>query len=212
MQAGSSQGGAKENRGISMKLERLFLAAACGALCAGAVSAGDIYGYTDAQGVLHLTNVPAAEPYKVILRSPRDRQATEPARRRYEARIASVASQLSLDPALIHAVVMVESGYNPDAVSPKGAVGLMQLMPDTARRYGVSDPRAPEENLLAGARYLRDLLIMFDDNLQLALAAYNAGENAVLKYGSRIPPYRETQDYVRKVQTLYQRFAGTRGA
>lgn len=195
-----------------MKLERLFLAAACGALCAGAVSAGDIYGYTDQQGVLHLTNVPASEPYKVILRASGGKRAIPPARRRYEAPIASVASQLSLDPALLHAVVMVESGYNPNAVSPKGAVGLMQLMPDTARRYGVNDRRAPEENLLGGARYLRDLLEMFDDNLQLALAAYNAGENAVLKYGSRIPPYRETQDYVRKVEALYQRFAGMQGA
>ena len=94
-------------------------------------------------------------------------------------------------PALLHALITVESGYNPNARSPKGAIGLMQLMPETARRYRVTDIWDPDENLRAGARYLRDLLVMFDQNLSLALAAYNAGEAAVVQYGNKIPPSRD---------------------
>ena len=109
-----------------------------------------------------------------------------------------------VDPALLHAIVKVESGYNPRAVSPKGAVGLMQLMPETARRYGVRDSRDPAHNAAAGTAYLRDLLIRFDHDLPLALAAYNAGENAVLRHGQRIPPYRETREYVPRVLSLYE--------
>lgn len=117
-------------------------------------------------------------------------------------REAAVASQLR--PALVHAVIRAESSYRTDAVSPKGAVGLMQLMPATAERYGVSDRHDAEQNLSGGTRYLRDLLQMFDNDLQLALAAYNAGENAVIRYGNTIPPYNETRDYVRKVIRFYQ--------
>ena len=103
-----------------------------------------------------------------------------------------------LEPALLHAVISAESAYNPQARSPKGARGLMQLMPDTARRFGVSDPDDPTENLHGGARYLRWLLDSFTD-LRLALAAYNAGEGAVQRYGNAIPPYPETRTYVRRV-------------
>jgi soluble lytic murein transglycosylase-like protein len=111
-----------------------------------------------------------------------------------------------VDPALLHAVVTVESGYNARALSPKGAVGLMQLMPDTARRYAVGDIWDPVDNVRGGARYLRDLLGMFNDNLSLAIAAYNAGEKAVIRYGHRIPPYSETQNYVPKVLGFYTRY------
>ena len=102
-------------------------------------------------------------------------------------------------------MVRAESAYRSDAVSSKGAVGLMQLMPGTAERYGVTDRRDPAQNLRGGTEYLRDLLQMFDNDLQLALAAYNAGENAVIKYGNQIPPYNETQNYVRKVIRFYQK-------
>ena len=102
-----------------------------------------------------------------------------------------------------------ESAYQPDAVSHKGAVGLMQLMPGTAERYGVSDRHDPVQNLSGGTRYLRDLLEMFDNDLQLALAAYNAGENAVIRYGNKIPPYNETQGYVRKVIRFYNDMNGS---
>lgn len=118
--------------------------------------------------------------------------------------IERVADEHQLRPALVHAVIRAESAYRADAVSPKGAVGLMQLMPATAKRFGVIDRRDPEQNLRGGTAYLRKLLTLFDSDLQLALAAYNAGENAVIRYGNAIPPYRETQDYVRKVIRFYR--------
>jgi soluble lytic murein transglycosylase-like protein len=123
----------------------------------------------------------------------------------FASSIRSVARTVGIEPALIYAVVQAESAFDPNAVSPKGAVGLMQLMPATARRYGVENRRDPMQNLHGGARYLRDLLIEFRD-LRLALAAYNAGENAVRKYGNSVPPYAETQQYVKRVQRFYQRF------
>lgn len=107
-----------------------------------------------------------------------------------------------LDPELVHAVIRAESAYRPAAVSPKGAVGLMQVMPATGRRFGVSDLAQTEGNLRAGTSYLRHLLDRFD-NVPLALAAYNAGEGAVIRYGSQIPPYPETQNYVRSILRDY---------
>jgi soluble lytic murein transglycosylase-like protein len=124
----------------------------------------------------------------------------------YDELIATVAAQNQLPAALIHAVVKVESSYNPNAVSPKGAVGLMQLMPGTAERFGVTDATDPAANLSGGAQYLRKLLVLFEYDLSLALAGYNAGENAVLKYKRQIPPYPETQAYVKKVMGLYQQY------
>jgi soluble lytic murein transglycosylase-like protein len=124
----------------------------------------------------------------------------------YAPLIEKTANRVGLPAALLHAVVQTESAYNPKAVSPKGAVGLMQLMPATAKRYGVKDRTNPAANLNGGARYLRDLLTMFKQNLSLALAGYNAGENAVKRYGNKIPPYRETKNYVKKVKRLYHQY------
>jgi len=119
--------------------------------------------------------------------------------------IHQAAIETGLDPALVHAVIYVESRYNPRARSSAGAVGLMQVMPATAARYGVSNPAGSMwANLLAGTRYLRDLMLQFNNNLDLVLAAYNAGENAVRRYGQRIPPYRETELYVPAVLTKYR--------
>ena len=127
------------------------------------------------------------------------------ARLPYSSAISAAAKSSNLDPALVHALISVESGHRQSAVSPKGATGLMQLMPGTALRYGVTVPgKSHEENLRAGTRYLRDLLDMFEDRLDLALAAYNAGEGAVQKYGNRIPPFRETQNYVPSVLEKYK--------
>jgi soluble lytic murein transglycosylase-like protein len=128
----------------------------------------------------------------------------------YAPSVAEVARAEDVDEALLHAVITAESGYNPNAVSQKGAAGLMQLMPGTAKRYAVKDSFDPVQNIRGGARYLRDLMRRFDNDMELVLAAYNAGENAVVKYGRRIPPYRETLDYVPKVLRLYQRFAALR--
>jgi len=122
----------------------------------------------------------------------------------YARQINEAAREAGVDPALVHAVVSVESAYRSAAVSPKGAVGLMQVMPETALRYGVSDPAGVRDNLRAGARHLSALMERYDDRLDLALAAYNAGEGAVKRYNNTIPPYAETRHYVPAVIAKYQ--------
>lgn len=136
------------------------------------------------------------------------RVVVSPAARAAETRPATVdqlvrqaAKTYHVDPLLVHSVIQVESNYNPYAVSPKGALGLMQLVPATARRFGVTDPFNPRENIDAGVKYLKYLKDMFQDD-RLALAAYNAGEGAVAKYGW-IPPYPETRNYVQSVGKKY---------
>ncbi|MER2603749.1 MAG: lytic transglycosylase domain-containing protein [Candidatus Competibacter phosphatis] len=126
-------------------------------------------------------------------------------RQRFTPDVNRIAAQYRLDPALMHAVISAESSYNPWAVSPKGAMGLMQLMPGTAERFGVRNAYDPVANMHGGARYLRWLLDQFNDT-RLAVAAYNAGEGAVQKYGNQIPPYRETQTYVDRVLSFYQQY------
>jgi soluble lytic murein transglycosylase-like protein len=150
-----------------------------------------------------------AEPHSLRLfgEAPRSEPAIPAllAKLPYAALISSAARQSALDPALVHAVIFVESRYQAAARSPKGAIGLMQVLPETAARYGVADPaRSPVANVTAGTRYLQDLMQLFDSRLDLVLAAYNAGENAVLRYGHRIPPYRETQHYVPAVLAKYR--------
>lgn len=178
----------------------------------------DLYAFTDENGVLNITNVPSYDKrYKVIQREPKSmsrqsysggslrsmRAAKRPAG--LDGMVSQAAQTYRVDPALVHAVIHAESGFNPQAVSPKGASGLMQLMPDTARRYGVRDIFDPAENINGGVRYLRDLLQMFGQNKRLAVAAYNAGENAVLRFGG-IPPYPETTQYVSRVLSLHDRY------
>jgi soluble lytic murein transglycosylase-like protein len=178
----------------------------------------DIYGYTDDNGVAHFSNVPANDRYALILKSPPEPTAGHPSSLagpagNWQVRAASyrklidhAARRAALQPELLRAIIAVESAFNPKAVSRAGAQGLMQLHPKTARRYGVGDAFDPEQNVRAGARYLSDLLHRYDNNLELALAAYNAGEDAVDRYGRQIPPYRETQEYVPAVLRLYRRF------
>ena len=136
-----------------------------------------------------------------------ERRFTVDSRSRYARHIQAAARANNVEAALIRAVISVESGYNPSAKSKKGAVGLMQLMPATAKRYKVKNRRDPEQNIHGGAQYLRDLLRMFNNSLHLTLAAYNAGEQAVMKYGNRIPPYRETLAYVPKVMKFYKQYS-----
>lgn len=132
-------------------------------------------------------------------------RASQLSEKPYAVLIQSAASDAGLHPALVHALIFVESGYNPRARSVKGAIGLMQVMPETAARYGVNDPgHSPEANLKAGTRYLRDLMRMFDGRLELVLAAYNAGERAVMRYGQRVPPFPETMAYVPAVLAKYR--------
>ena len=184
-------------------------------------SAGaDIYTFTDARGVVNFSDRPLGPGYKLYrhsslahLRVRGFRRARSLAggslvarRKRYAALVEATARRFDLDSALLHAIITAESGYNPGAVSDKGALGLMQLMPGTAQRYGVYDTQDPADNLEGGARYLRDLLHMFDDDVRLAVAAYNAGENAVLTHGNSVPPYEETQRYVSRVLDYYRRY------
>jgi soluble lytic murein transglycosylase-like protein len=122
------------------------------------------------------------------------------------AEINRAALMYHLDTALLHAVIATESGFVPNAVSRKGAMGLMQLMPETARRYGVTDPFNPAQNIQAGTQHLNSLLKRYGNNLHLALAAYNSGESNVLKYGNRVPPFSETKAYIPKVMRLYHKY------
>ncbi len=130
----------------------------------------------------------------------------------FDALVRRAARATSVDAALLHAIIDTESGYDPQAVSGRGAIGLMQILPRTGQRFGVRRLEDPAENLRAGASYLRWLLSRFDDDVSLALAAYNAGEGAVLRYGRQVPPYPETQNYVRKVLASYSRLRGPAGA
>jgi len=121
--------------------------------------------------------------------------------------VSIAANETEIEPALIHAVITVESKHNPHAQSKKGAYGLMQLMPETSRRFNVLDKNNPKQNILAGAKYLRELLKQFNGDLKLSLAAYNAGPAAVQRFGGKIPPYRETVDYVPKVLKYYKQYS-----
>lgn len=172
-------------------------------------AAADIYKYVDANGGVHLADRPLHRGYVLIFRN--GRKVTPQSwsrnyslnRKRYGPVVDQVAQRHRLDASLVHAVVQVESAYDPVAVSRAGAVGLMQLMPATAQRYGVPDRRDPHRNLDGGVRYLRDLILRFN-NVVLALAAYNAGESAVERYGNRVPPYPETRRYVQKVMQAWR--------
>ncbi len=179
---------------------------------------GDIYAYTDPAGVTHYSNVPDDARYSLLIAGPADTAPLPSANQgpqralnwlakaaRYDALIDGVARDNTLDPQLVRAVIVVESGFNPSAQSNKGAAGLMQLRPETARRYGVRNVFDPEQNVRGGTRYLHDLMNRFGSNMELALAAYNAGEEAVEHYGRQIPPYRETLDYVPNVLTVYRK-------
>ena len=189
------------------------------ALALGAVAPlcrADIYAYTDPSGTTHFSNVPNDARYKLIVRAPVETPAGVPADARraavwlarsgdYDAAIGRAADAANVQAELVRAVIVVESGFNPRAISRRGAVGLMQLLPSTARRYGAFNAFDPEQNIRAGAHYLADLITRYGkDKLELVLAAYNAGEGAVARYGGRIPPYKETRAYVPNVLRMYR--------
>ena len=165
----------------------------------------DIYKYVDANGVVHFTNTPTSNQYKLYLKERRAPATMTVAAGNFGPIISRHAAAFRLEEALVRAVIKAESGYNPRAVSKKGALGLMQLMPDTAKLMKVGDPLDVEENIRGGSRYLRLMLDEFNGDLDLALAAYNAGPNAVRRHGG-IPPYEETRTYVDRVKTYMQNY------
>jgi len=170
-------------------------------------SYADIYWYVDEKGVRHYTNIPPTDSrYKLKYRTNHWREKAVGRVYNYSSfreEIVKAGTRHGIDPDLIRAVIRVESNFNPRAVSHKGAMGIMQLMPGTAKIYGVWDPFNPVANIEGGTRHLRDLMRYFNGNLRLALAAYNAGKDAVIKYGFKVPPYTETVNYVEKVLTHY---------
>ena len=169
----------------------------------------DIFKYVAPDGRIYYSDEPQKGfDYKLIIRTrPRtytkDLKFMSGNKLKYNDMIFKAAVKHQMDPKLLHAVIQAESAYNAHAVSSAGAVGLMQLMPDTARRYGVVDRHDAEQNIDGGARYLKDLLAMFNSNLKLAVAGYNAGEGAVMKYNNTVPPYPETQLRAQQVLNLY---------
>jgi soluble lytic murein transglycosylase-like protein len=194
----------------------------CAGWCWGGESSHpSIYALMESDGSLAFSNVPTDRRYTVLIGAAAESSRDPPAKARSSSSaglagrslfgeiIEKTAALYGLESALLHAVIEVESGYEPNARSPKGARGLMQLMPGTATRYGVVNAFDPAQNIDGGARYLCDLLRMFDGDLSLVLAAYNAGENAVARNQNRIPPIRETEAYVPKVLAQYRRHRGT---
>jgi soluble lytic murein transglycosylase-like protein len=190
------------------------MAALCLALGATGARA-DIYVFIDSEGVTHFSNVPADDRYKVLLVANEDAPAAGAKERNpvnaallaraeeYSPIIEEAARTSDVDPQLLRAVIVVESGFDERAVSRRGARGLMQLMPLTARRFGARDAFNPRQNIRAGARYLRELIDRYENNVELVLAAYNAGEEAVDRYGRTIPPFAETRAYVPRVLHVY---------
>ena len=185
----------------------------CAALlgCAALPAHANIYMFVDADGRLHMADRQIDARYQLAvsdatgsgaLAAPVPGIALD--KSKHHPLIAQSAQAAGLPHALVAAVISVESGFNEKAVSPKGAKGLMQLMPGTAKRYGVADVFDPAQNIKGGTAYLKDLMALFNNDVSLVLAAYNAGEEAVAKYGRKIPPYPETRKYVQLVLARYQ--------
>ena len=227
-------------RAIAIRLMQFTLAAA--AMVTTVAAHADVYGYIDAEGVAHFSTAKIDERYQLFVRGDQPFDSAEftgaasastlkpatvaknhsplfqylthhPNLKKYEPLLNQAALDFSIEPALLKAIMAAESGFNPVAVSPKGAVGLMQLMPATAERYGLAaDARHslgqkltdPKTNIRLGARYLRDLRALFPGKPDLVIASYNAGEGAVQKYRNAIPPYPETRNYVQLVTQFYQ--------
>ena len=196
------------------------------------IGRADVYGYIDEQGVARFSAEKLDDRYQLLSKGNRfgmltlggdgsarsalkERLLAHPNLKLYEPLLKAASVEFAVELALLKAVMAAESGFNPDAVSPKGAVGLMQIMPGTAERYGLSGDnkrpveeklRDPKLNIRIGTRYLADLLKLYPRQLHLVLASYNAGEGAVQQYGNTVPPYDETRAYVDWVQALHQAF------
>jgi len=168
-------------------------------------SMADVYKYVDENGIVHLSNVPLNPKYKVLIKEGPVHFIPGTDFTKYDSLIIEAARKYRVDHALVKAVIKTESNFNHKAVSKKGAKGLMQLMPQTASILGVNDCFHPEDNIIGGIRHLGYLIDLFNGNIPLALAAYNAGEGAVAKHRG-IPPYHETRIYIRRVLANYDHY------
>jgi Transglycosylase SLT domain len=221
-----------------IRLRVVLLLAFAVALFVARNAAADVWGYVDEQGRPHVATEPLDDRYQLFFKgrssadlplAPPSAEADEsfkqtaiyqrivdhPNAKRFDPMIVRYAKQQDVEAALVKAVVAVESAFEPEAVSARGAIGLMQVIPETAQRYGVNDDKRrtvaqklldPAVNLNVGTRHLHALLALFANDVALALAAYNAGEGVVLRYDNQIPPYPETQEYVKLVQQFYAMF------
>ena len=194
---------------MSLPSVRILVLTAGLAVAAPAAAEAQLYTWRDVSGSLVVSNRPrtgSVQTYAVV-NAPATIRTTRPAQnrraRQFDGLINEHASIHQVRPELVRAVIQAESAFNPLARSPKGAMGLMQLMPATAAELGVSDPYDAEQNIRGGVAYLKSLLTRYDGNVELALAAYNAGPGAVERYGA-IPPYRETRNYVAKIKNSVQ--------
>ena len=165
----------------------------------------DIYMYLDSNGILHFTNTPTASHYKLYIKEKPKKSAAEEAMDRYDHIIKEASHISGISFALIKAMIRVESNFDPTAVSKKGAMGLMQIMPKNITALDIDDPFDPRENIIGGSVYFQQMLDRFEGKLPLALAAYNAGPGAVDRFRG-IPPIKETEDYVKKVMNYYYAF------
>lgn len=163
----------------------------------------DIYMFVDKEGGIHFTNVPTSSDYVLFIKERPDRPSSAIVdQNQYDPIIKEASQKYDVPFSLLKAMIKVESGFDPNAVSRKGAVGLMQIMPENHRRLNIIDPYDPRENIMGGSRYIKELLNKFQGKLQLALAAYNAGPTVVDRYQA-IPPYQETESYVKQVMNCY---------
>ncbi len=164
----------------------------------------DIYRYIDENGVMHFTNAPNSSKFKLFMKE-RQRFISNLDNKKYDPIIAEAATRFDLEAPLLKAVIKAESDFDPNAVSNKGAKGLMQIMPQNFPMLNVSNPFDPHQSINAGARYLREMLDRYDGKLGLTLAAYNAGPGAVDRHNG-VPPYQETEEYIERVMRYYHRY------
>ncbi|VAW34063.1 Putative tail protein (ACLAME 1) [hydrothermal vent metagenome] len=198
-------------------MSRFFLFTILGICCTNIAFAKSlkVYKYVDKGGITHYSSKkPDVTNFHILnIRCPEcawknkvNWHNTPLVKNKFEKEIQAAATKWTVEPALIKAIIHAESSFKPKAQSSAGAQGLMQLMPATQKTYAVTNPFNPEQNIQAGTEYFKHLMKTYKNNLKLSLAAYNAGETAVKKYGNNVPPYKETENYIKRVKILHKRY------